>query len=98
MIVVLVIIRDFFVTTKYVCGIIFLTHYGLMTSALTTCSDEHPETVMMAMYTIMAVLLEESEDIGDDLLHIILSVLGRDKKVSLSSFVNLPYIFLMFVF
>lgn len=30
----------------------------------------------------MAVLLEESEDIGEDLLLILLSVLGRDKKVS----------------
>ena len=77
---------------------LYLTNYGLMTSALFTCSDGHPETVTVAMETIMAVLLEESEDIGDDLLHIILSVLGRDKKVSSSSFVNLPHIFLMFVF
>lgn len=33
----------------------------------------------------MVVLLEESEDIQDDLLFIILSVLGRDKNVSSSS-------------
>ncbi|KAD4982238.1 hypothetical protein E3N88_18909 [Mikania micrantha] len=43
-------------------------------------SDEHPEIVTVAMETIMAVLLEESEDIGEDLLLIVLSVLGRDKK------------------
>ncbi|KVH96669.1 Armadillo-like helical [Cynara cardunculus var. scolymus] len=43
-------------------------------------SDEHPKTVILAMETIMVVLLEESEDIGEDLLHIVLSVLGRDKK------------------
>ncbi|XP_024988327.1 sister chromatid cohesion protein PDS5 homolog B-like isoform X2 [Cynara cardunculus var. scolymus] len=42
--------------------------------------DEHPKTVILAMETIMVVLLEESEDIGEDLLHIVLSVLGRDKK------------------
>lgn len=47
-------------------------------------SDEHPETVTVAMETIMAVLLEESEDIGEDLLLIVLSILGRDKKVSSS--------------
>ncbi|KAJ9566892.1 hypothetical protein OSB04_002858 [Centaurea solstitialis] len=43
-------------------------------------SDEHSETVITSMKTIMVVLLEESEDINDDLLLIILSVLGRDKK------------------
>ncbi|XP_071707442.1 sister chromatid cohesion protein PDS5 homolog A-like [Rutidosis leptorrhynchoides] len=43
-------------------------------------SDEHTETVTLAMETIMAVLLEESEEIGEDLLVIILSFLGRDKK------------------
>ncbi|KAI3791903.1 hypothetical protein L2E82_05769 [Cichorium intybus] len=32
------------------------------------------------MNTIMVVLLEESEDINNDLLFVILSVLGRDKK------------------
>ncbi|KAJ9563026.1 hypothetical protein OSB04_008186 [Centaurea solstitialis] len=51
----------------------FKTFFGV-------ASDEHPETVTVAMETIMAVLLEESEDIGEDILHIILSVLGRDKK------------------
>lgn len=49
-----------------------------------TTSDEHTETVTLAMETIMAVLLEESEEIGEDLLLIVLSCLGRDKKVSLS--------------
>ncbi|XP_024982599.1 sister chromatid cohesion protein PDS5 homolog A [Cynara cardunculus var. scolymus] len=43
-------------------------------------SDEHSETVITSMKTIMVVLLEESEDINEDLLLIILSVLGRDKK------------------
>ncbi|KAI3718580.1 hypothetical protein L6452_19457 [Arctium lappa] len=51
----------------------FKTFFGV-------ASDEHPETVTVAMETIMAVLLEESEDIGEDLLHIVLSVLGRDRK------------------
>ncbi|KAI3745336.1 hypothetical protein L1987_58447 [Smallanthus sonchifolius] len=43
-------------------------------------SDDLPEIVTSAMETIMAVLLEESEEIGEDLLLIVLSVLGRDKK------------------
>ncbi|KAL5574829.1 hypothetical protein UlMin_016528 [Ulmus minor] len=43
-------------------------------------SDEHPESVLSSMQTIMVVLLEESEDIQEDLLFSILSVLGRNKK------------------
>ncbi|KAK7332449.1 hypothetical protein VNO80_29201 [Phaseolus coccineus] len=42
--------------------------------------DDHPENVVSAMQTIMAVLLEESEDIHPDLLSILLSTLGRDKR------------------
>lgn len=37
------------------------------------------------MQTIMIVLLEESEDIQEDLLLAILSVLGRNKSVSISN-------------
>ncbi|KAL7596068.1 hypothetical protein Lser_V15G29035 [Lactuca serriola] len=48
----------------------------------TVASDEHHETVITAMETIMAVLLEESEEIGEDLLSIILSTLGRDNNFS----------------
>lgn len=46
------------------------------------CSDDHPENVLSSMQTIMVVLLEESEDIREDLLFIILSKLGRNRKVS----------------
>nr|GMD45653.1 sister chromatid cohesion protein PDS5 homolog A isoform X1 [Ipomoea batatas] len=42
--------------------------------------EEHPENVLKSMKTIMAVILEESEDIREDLLAIILSALGRNKK------------------
>ncbi|TKY72277.1 Sister chromatid cohesion protein PDS5-like B [Spatholobus suberectus] len=41
--------------------------------------DDHPESVLSSMQTIMAVLLEESEDVHQDLLSILLSTLGRDK-------------------
>jgi hypothetical protein len=34
------------------------------------------------MQTIMVVLLEESEDVREDLLFVILSILGRNKSVS----------------
>lgn len=34
------------------------------------------------MQTIMAALIEESEDVREDLLLVILSVLGRNRNVS----------------
>ena len=49
--------------------------------------DDHPESVLSSMQTIMVVLLEESEDVREDLLSTILSSLGREKKVS-TSFCN----------
>ncbi|KAL4585339.1 hypothetical protein LXL04_009957 [Taraxacum kok-saghyz] len=51
----------------------------------TVASDEHHATIISSMETIMVVLLEESEEIGEDLLLIILSFLGRDKKDVTSS-------------
>ncbi|XP_044496291.1 sister chromatid cohesion protein PDS5 homolog A-like [Mangifera indica] len=43
-------------------------------------SDDHPENVLSSMQTIMIVLLEESEDIQEDLLLVILSALGHNKS------------------
>lgn len=43
-------------------------------------SDGHPKNVLTAMQTIMTLILDESEDIEDNLLNIILSVLGREKN------------------
>ncbi|KAK7246004.1 hypothetical protein RIF29_40861 [Crotalaria pallida] len=42
--------------------------------------DDHPESVLSSMQSIMTVLLEESEDIHEDLLSILLSMLGREKR------------------
>ncbi|OMO76990.1 Armadillo-like helical [Corchorus capsularis] len=42
--------------------------------------DDHPESVLSSMQTIMTVVLEESEDVRDDLILIILSALGRNKS------------------
>ncbi|MED6131710.1 Sister chromatid cohesion protein PDS5 A [Stylosanthes scabra] len=42
--------------------------------------DDHPESVLSSMQMIMVVLLEESEDIHEDLLSIILSTLGRERE------------------
>lgn len=50
----------------------------------TYCRDDHPESVLSAMQTIMIVVLEESEDVRDDLLLVILSALGRNKSVRIS--------------
>lgn len=44
--------------------------------------DDHPEGVLSSMQRIMALLLEESEDVREDLLLLILSKLGRNKSVS----------------
>jgi hypothetical protein len=48
--------------------------------------DDHPENVLSSMQSIMAVLLEESEDVREDLLSILLSTLGREKRVSIFSY------------
>ncbi|PIN12278.1 Sister chromatid cohesion complex Cohesin, subunit PDS5 [Handroanthus impetiginosus] len=42
--------------------------------------DEHPGNVLTSMQTIIEVLLEESEDVPENLLLILLSILGRDKE------------------
>ncbi|XP_074344973.1 sister chromatid cohesion protein PDS5 homolog A isoform X2 [Apium graveolens] len=52
----------------------------MFSTFLAVASDGHPETVLSSMQTIMVVLLEESEEIQEDLLLVILSVLGRNKN------------------
>lgn len=42
--------------------------------------DDHQETVLSSMQTIMIVLLEESEDLREDLLLVVLSILGRNRS------------------
>ncbi|KAL9254883.1 Sister chromatid cohesion protein PDS5 homolog A-like protein [Drosera capensis] len=42
--------------------------------------DDHPESVLSSMKTIMVVLIEESEEITEDLLLILLSTLGQNRK------------------
>ncbi|KAL2571387.1 hypothetical protein GLYMA_17G005500v4 [Glycine max] len=42
--------------------------------------DDHSESVLSSMQTIMVVLLEESEDVREDILSILLSKLGCEKK------------------
>ncbi|KAL2339290.1 hypothetical protein Fmac_013736 [Flemingia macrophylla] len=58
--------------------------YDLVNEMFTTffvvARDDHPESVLSSMQTIMVVLLEESEDVREDLLSILLSKLGREKK------------------
>jgi len=54
--------------------------------------DDHPEIVLSSMQTIMAVLLEESEDVHQDLLSILLSMLGRGKTVSAFYYIFFPVI------
>lgn len=52
----------------------------LFRTFLNVVRDDHPENVLTAMRTIMFVLIDESEDIQEDLLFILLSMLGRNKK------------------
>lgn len=42
------------------------------------------------MQTIMVVLLEESEEIQEDLLLVLLSILGRNKNVLIPAAYELP--------
>ncbi|KAJ4831103.1 hypothetical protein Tsubulata_033020 [Turnera subulata] len=52
----------------------------MFSTFFTVARDDHQESVLSAMQTIMAVLIEESEDVREDLLLVILSVLGRNKS------------------
>ncbi|TKY53908.1 Sister chromatid cohesion protein PDS5-like B [Spatholobus suberectus] len=53
---------------------------GMFRTFFVVARDDHPESVLSSMQTIMVVLLEESEDVREDLLSILLSKLGREKK------------------
>ncbi|CAA2987957.1 sister chromatid cohesion PDS5 homolog A isoform X1 [Olea europaea subsp. europaea] len=52
----------------------------MFSTFFTVARDEHPENVLASMQIIMEVLLEESEDVQEDLLLVLLSVLGRNKR------------------
>ncbi|KAK6917884.1 hypothetical protein RJ641_018635 [Dillenia turbinata] len=54
--------------------------YEIFNTFFAVARDDHPENVLSSMQTIMVVLLEESEEISEDLLLILLSVLGRNKN------------------
>jgi len=46
------------------------------------CSDSHEEKIVKSMQTIMTLIVDESEDIQESLLHVLLSALGQKKTVS----------------
>ncbi|KAL1214039.1 putative sister chromatid cohesion protein PDS5 [Cardamine amara subsp. amara] len=55
----------------------------VFTTFLDVARDDHPEIVFSSMQNIMIVLLEESEDVQEHLLLILLSKLGRNRSVSI---------------
>ncbi|XP_034898204.1 sister chromatid cohesion protein PDS5 homolog A isoform X1 [Populus alba] len=58
----------------------------MFSTFFTVASDDHQESVLSSMQTIMIVLIEESEDFREDLLLVILSVLGRNRSdISMSA-------------
>lgn len=57
---------------------------NFLTCIFLTCRDEHAGNVLTSMQTIMELLFEEREDVPESLVLILLSVLGGDKKVSIS--------------
>ncbi|KAJ6756804.1 ANDROGEN INDUCED INHIBITOR OF PROLIFERATION AS3 / PDS5-RELATED [Salix purpurea] len=58
----------------------------MFSTFFTVASDDHQESVLSSMQTIMVVLIEESEDLREDLLLVILSVLGRNRSdISMSA-------------
>lgn len=79
----------FFAVARYVLFpeflFILVREYFIDVNFSHLCSDDHQENVLSSMQTIMVVLLEESEDVREDLLFTILSVLGRNRSVSISS-------------
>ncbi|KAJ0240559.1 Uncharacterized protein HA466_0221710 [Hirschfeldia incana] len=52
----------------------------VFTTFLDVARDDHPEVVLSSMQSIMIVLLEESEDIQEQLLLILLSKFGRNRS------------------
>ncbi|CAK7323338.1 unnamed protein product [Dovyalis caffra] len=52
----------------------------MFSTFFTVASDDHQESVLSSMQTIMVLLIEESEDVREDLLLVILSVLGRNRS------------------
>ncbi|KFK31352.1 hypothetical protein AALP_AA6G101300 [Arabis alpina] len=52
----------------------------VFTTFLDVARDDHPEVVSSSMQNIMIVLLEESEDVQEQLLLILLSKLGRNRS------------------
>nr|VDD38116.1 unnamed protein product [Brassica oleracea] len=52
----------------------------VFTTFLDVARDDHPEVVLSSMQSIMIVLLEESEDIQEKLLLILLSKFGRNRS------------------
>ncbi|KAA8537266.1 hypothetical protein F0562_027047 [Nyssa sinensis] len=52
----------------------------MFSTFFTVASDDHQESVITSMQTIMVVLLEENEVVQEDLLLVLLSVLGRNKN------------------
>lgn len=59
----------------------FLNQYTILKWFDMICRDDHTGNILTSMKTIMIVILEESEDINEDILRILISALGR-KKVS----------------
>ncbi|XP_073117807.1 sister chromatid cohesion protein PDS5 homolog A isoform X1 [Elaeis guineensis] len=56
--------------------------YEMFSTFFSVVSDDHPQNVFTSMQTIMVLILDESEDIQDNLLSIILSALGRKRNDS----------------
>ncbi|KAG6583667.1 Sister chromatid cohesion protein PDS5-like B, partial [Cucurbita argyrosperma subsp. sororia] len=52
----------------------------MFSTFLSVAREDHPESVLSSMQTIMVVLLEESEDIREELVFTLLSTLGRNKS------------------
>ncbi|KAK1317916.1 DNA mismatch repair protein MSH6 [Acorus calamus] len=52
----------------------------MFSTFLGVISDDHPDSVLTSMQTIMVLLLDESEDIQESLVIILLSALGRERS------------------
>jgi hypothetical protein len=62
-------------------SMILANAWSLMFTFFFLYSDDHSQSVVSAMQTIMVVIIEESEEIQENLLLTILSALGRKKHV-----------------
>lgn len=78
--------QTFFAVIRYIiilrfCTFFYYEIFKIFLFYIFMCSDDHPESVLKSMQSIMILILDESEDLPENLLFVLLSTLGRKRSV-----------------